>query len=95
MKNIYIFLIVKALKGTHHEKILDFREPQYGAKRQSAFCVISSRSFLLNAEMSVDEDVFYTLQERPLHKTLQDKMQLRADVMSWFCRGGQKGSLRR
>ena len=47
----------------------------------------------MNAEMSVDEDVFFTLQERPLHKTLQDKMQLRADVMSWFCRGAQKGSL--
>ena len=70
------------MKGTHREKILDYREPLYGERRERAFSVTSPRSFLLNAEMSVDEDVFSALQERPLHKTLQDMTQIRADVMS-------------
>lgn len=62
----YILYIVNALKGTHHEKIPDYREPLCGEKRRRAFYVTSPLSILLNPYMSVDKDVFSTLQERLL-----------------------------
>ena len=63
------------MKGTRREKILDYREPLYDERRERAFSVTSPRSFLLNAEMSVDEDVCSTLQERPLQHDGDERLQ--------------------